>query len=217
MNDILLYTSLLFILVSYVGYFLIILFGKKRIISDSNAFDVTKELMSEYDSINIIESKSYFSVYNIKRRVIKLASSVYYGKDLSSVVISLIEAGIFIVYRNKNKYIDYVRIFFSNIKILYLFPLIVLLINNSSFNVNDAKIGIIIVSIFTFISYIIIDVKSQGIYWINQNLKKVKDINKNNRLYIVNFMNKVILFDKLIYFGELLIIVRFILMMLNII
>ena len=40
-----------------------ILFGNRKMVSDSTGFDVTKEIISEYNAINIIESKG------VKQRV----------------------------------------------------------------------------------------------------------------------------------------------------
>ena len=51
-------------------------------ITDNDGFNVTKDILSEYDSINIIENKSIFTVYNLKRKVIKIASKRYYGKHI---------------------------------------------------------------------------------------------------------------------------------------
>lgn len=217
MNEIFLYVSTGLILFSYVGYFVLIMYGRSKNVSKENSFDIVKDIISEYNSINVIESKSYFTIYNIKRKVVKLSSKIYYGSDLSSVSLSLIEAGISIVDKKKNKFLDILRNVFSNLKLLYIFPIIVVLINNSSFNVNDAKSSIIFVLIFTFLSYIVLDIKSQGIYFISENIKKIKVISKEGKVQIVNFMNKLLLFDKIIYFGELIVIVRIVFIMLGII
>lgn len=204
------------IILGYVVYLLLILIGRGKIVSDSDGFDVTKDIISEYNSINIIENNGYFTVYNLKRKVIKLATKCYYGNDISSVSLALAEAGISVVDNKKNKYIDILRLVFNNIKLLYVFPLVALFINNSSFNVSDAKISIFVGLILSFISYILIEIKSDGIYWVSNNLKKIKNINKNNRDRIIKFMNSLILFDKFIYFGELIMVIRLVLIILEI-
>lgn len=216
MINILLYVSMGFILLSFLGYFLLIMIGRNKSVSKNDGFDITKDIISEYNSINVIESSGYFTIYNIKRRVIKLATKSYYGKDLSSVSLSMMEAGISVVDNNKNKYIDIFRNIFSNLKILYIFPLISLFISNSSFNINDARASIIFIILFAFISYILMDIKEQACYWIVDNLKKIKDITKDNRIKIVNFINKLIICDKFIFFGEFIMIIRLVLIMLEI-
>lgn len=216
MVEILLYVSSGLIILGYVLYLFIILIGRSKIVSDSDGFDVTKDIISEYDSINIIENNGYFTVYNIKRKVIKLATKCYYGKDISSVSLALTEAGISVVDNKKNKYIDIFRVIFNNLKLLYIFPLIALFINNSSFSVNDAKVSIFICLVLSFISYILIEIKNESIDWVSNNLKKIMNINKDNREKIINFMNRLMLFDKFIYFGELIVVIRLVLLMLEI-
>ena len=208
MLDIILYISSGMILFAYLGYFLLILINRNKIVSNSDGFDVTKDIISEYNSINIIETTGYFTVYNIKRKVIKLASKCYYGKDLSSMSLALNEAGISIVDNNKNKYINLFRTIFCNLKLLYIFPIIAIIINNSSFNINDAKVSLVFLVIFTFISYILITIKNDSVYWVSNNITKIKDINKDNRIKVINLMNKLIFLDKVIYFGEIIMIIR---------
>ena len=214
---ILLYVSTGLVLVAFIGYFLLMLIGRGSEVSKSDGFDVTKDIISEYNSINVIETRGYFSVYNIKRKVIKLATGCYYGKDLSSVSVSLMEAGVSVVDNKKNKYIDVFRVIFSNLKWLYIFPLVAIFINNSSFNVSDAKVSVIFMVIFAFVAYVLLDIRGQACYFVSENLKKIKDVSKGNREKIVSFMNKMVLCDKLIYFGELLMIIRFALIMLDLI
>lgn len=217
MIDFFAYISVFLIIFAYVCYLVMIFIGNKNKVSKNNGFDITKEIISEYNSINVIESKGYFSVYNIKRKVIKLASMCYYGNSLSMVSLSLIEAGISVIDNMKNKYIDLYRRLFSNLKILYIFPIIALVINNITYNISDVRIGIIFIVIFTFISYTLIDIKSRVIEWISDNLNKVDVINNENYKKIINFINKMLWLDKFIFFGELIIIIRFVAILLEMI
>lgn len=216
MINILLYISFVFIFFGFLIYLIILFCGKQKNIFDCSGFDVTKDIISEYDSINVIESTGYFTVYNLKRKVIKLCSWCYYGNDLSSISLSLIESGISFVDNNKNKYLDIFRIIFNNLKVIYIFPIISLVINYSSFNVNDAKISLIFVLIFIFVFYIFIDIKNEALYFINNNIEKVKNISKDNSLKIIKFINKLMICDKFIFFGQLIIILRLVIIMLDI-
>ena len=215
MNKLLFYSSSFLIIGSFIGYFLIIIFGNKKV-TDDNGFDVIKDIISEYDSINVIESKSYFSIYNIKRKVIKLSTKCYYGNTISDISLSLMEAGISIIDSNKNKYINFFSMMFSNLKILYIFPLLSIIINYSTYNVNDAKISLLFIMLFSIIFYILIDIKSQASFWISDNLKKIKSISEKNSNKIINYINRLILLDKLIFFGELVIIIRCVAILLEI-
>lgn len=215
MINILLYVSTGLIIFSFIGYFIMIMIGRINVVTKNSGFDVTKDIISEYNSINVIESKSYFTIYNIKRRVIKLATKSYYGNDLSSISLSLIEAGISMVDNKKNKYIDLFRKIFSNLKTLYIFPIVALFINNASYNVSDAKVSMMFIILFSIITYIMIDIKTCAYNFICDNLNKIKDISKNSCLKILNFINRLILLDKLIFLGELVIIIRLVAILLE--
>lgn len=217
MDMILLYSSNGIVILGFILYFLLIIVGSRKNVSKDSGFDITKDIISEYNSINVIETKSYFSIYNIKRRVIKLSSRCYYGRDLSSISLSLIEAGISIVDNNKNKYIDLFRNVFSNLKMLYVFGLVSIFINNSSFNVSDAKVSMIFMLIFILISYILLDIKSDGCNYISNKLEKIKDMSVDNVDKVISFMNKFLWCDKLIYYGEVLMVVRMVLIMFELI
>ena len=215
MINMLLYISSFIILFSYFSYFILIIIGRAKTVGKIIGFNIIKDLISNYESINIIESRGYFTFYNIKRRVIKLSTKCYYGNDLSSISISLIESGISVVDDNHNKYIDLFRNLFSNLKILYIFPILSLLINNLSFSINDAKVSIVMMFLFIFISYVVVDVKNTAYLWIIENFNKIKNINKDNSLKIFKFINILLLLDKFIFFGEFLIICRLILILFN--
>ncbi len=200
------------IVIGFIGYFLLITFSNKKI-SKSDGFNVTKDILNEYDSINIIENKSYFTIYNIRRKVIKIASKCYYGNNVSDIAIPLMEAGISIVDNNKNKFITFFSKVVSNLKYLYIFPICAILFNIFASSIGDAKIGLFLLAICIFISYILINLKSEAIVKINNKLNKV--LNKNDSLVIIKFLNKIILFDKFIFIGELIMVIRFVAVMLN--
>ena len=94
MNGVLFYVPNCLIIVAFLVYIIQVLIGRTQKITNSDGFNVTKDMLNEYDSINIIENKSYFTIYNIKRKVIKIASKYYYGNSISSIAIPLMEAGI---------------------------------------------------------------------------------------------------------------------------
>lgn len=207
--------SNLLIIVSFVLYFVLIFVGKKIKVSNSTGFDITKDIISEYNSINIIESKNYFSVYNIKRKVIKLSNFCYYGKSISAIVLSLVEAGISFVDNNKNKYIDVFRKIFNNIKLLYIFPIFAIIINYVTYTVGDVKVSMGFMIIFAFISYIAVDIKSEVCEWIKDKIISVKDISEYNALKIVKMLEIFLWIDRFIFFGELIIIIRFVAILLE--
>lgn len=216
-SNILMYVSSGMVIFGFLLYFILILVGRNKIVSKGECYGEVKDIVSEFDIINMIETKGYFTVYNIKRKVIKLTSKCYYGKDLSSFGISLMEAGVSIVDKKKNKYIDFFRKIFDNLKILYIFAILAIFINHASFNVSDAKTSLIFMIVFTFISYVLLEIKENGCYYVQECLEKNKDISGENCQKISKFMNSLLWTDKLIYLGEILMIIRMILLMFEII
>ena len=191
------------IILAFIAYIILILINRK-IKTNNDGFNTTKDILNEYDSINIIETKSIITTYNIKRKVIKLSSKCYYGNSVSDIGISLMEAGISVVDNGKNKFISLIKMMVSNLKCLYVLPLLAFIFNNLSLSILDAKVGIFILLIFSIVNYMLINIKGDAISWINKKLKIKEKLNVNK------FLNKILLFDKLIFFGELVMIIKFV-------
>ena len=212
MVNILMYMANCFIIFGFVSYFIMIIVNRSKKITNSDGFNVTKDILHEYDSINIVENTGIFTIYNIKRKVIKIASKCYYGKSISDIGIPLMEAGISAIDDKKNKYINIFRNIISNLKYLYILPIIAIGINSITYNIGDARIGIVLLAIFSIISYMLIDIKSNASLWIASNIRIIKNIDVSK---IMKFINNIILFDKLIFLGELIMIIRFAAILMN--
>ncbi len=210
MSEILLYVTNGLIIFSFILYFILILVGRRREITGSDGFNITKDMLDEYDSINIVENKGYFTVYNIKRKVIRIASRCYYGKSVSDIAIPLIEAGISSIDNYKNKTINTFRNIVPNLKCLYILAIIAIFINESTYNISDAKVSIIIIGIFSIINYLIIGIKSEANIWISKRIKHIKTINKNNQEKVLKLINNILLLDKIVFISELIMIIRYV-------
>ena len=216
MIELLLYITNGLIIFSYLFYFLMLIINNKKNISDCTGFDISKDMISEYNSINIIENKGYFTVYNIRRKVIKLATNCYYGTSISSISTSLIESGISVIDNNKNKFINLFRKIFPNLKLIYIFPILSVVINSLSYNISDAKSSMIFIILFSIISYMYTNIKDEVVLWINNNMSNIKSINKEDSFKIISFIKKINLLDKIIFISQLLMIVRFVAIILEI-
>lgn len=216
MSEILLYISSGLIIISFIVYFILILLNKNKPITQNDGFNTIKDILHEYDSINIIENKGYFTIYNIKRRVVRLASKNYYGNSLSDISIALIEASISAIDNYKNKNINFFRNIIPNLKCLYILPIISLLINHMTYNLSDAKVSIGIIGLFVVAEYLFITIKNEATEWTNHNLKKIKDISKENQQKVLNFINNINLLDKIIFLAELSMIIRYVAIILEI-
>lgn len=215
MNYLLLYVSNILIIVAFLIYGMFILINKKKIATKSNGFNVTKDMLSKYDRINIIENKGYFTYYNIKRKVIKLSSSIYYGNGISDIVISLLEAGISSIDNGKNRIINYFKLFVPNLKCLYILPLMAIGINSVTNNVSDASVSLIFLGIFVMIQFCLMEIKDMACMWCRDRIAKYSGMTKevkNNVLNKILFLNRI---DRLILIGELLMIIRYVAIMLN--
>ena len=195
-------------MLGFTGYILLLLLNNKS--TNSDGFNTTKDLLEEYDSINIVENRGMMTFYNIKRGVIKISSKYYYGNTISSLSIPLMEAGISIVDSKKNKFISFMKNIIPNLKWLYFLPVLAIVLNITFYNSSDAKIGILLLCTFSCVTYFLIGIKSEAIELVDSKLKKNKSINKDDKSKIIKFLNRIILFDKLIFVGELLMIIRFV-------
>lgn len=203
MIEILKYISSGLIIIPFICYLLNILINKNKKISDDDGFNITKDIIQEYDMINIIEEKGIDSNYNLKRGVIKLSSKCYYGNDLSHICIGLMEAGISVIDRKGNKYINIFKKIVSNLKILYIFPIVTVIINLITYTKGDARIGIMLVLVSTLVVYMINSIVMDASRWICDNIKKVKSVDKNGKDKIVNYFNNIVNLNRIIFIGEL--------------
>ena len=203
MSMILLYVSDFFIILPFVLYFIMILVNNK-IVYKVNGFDASKDALALYDRINIIETKSIFTIYNIKRKVVKLSSKNYYGCTNSDISVSLMESSISAV-DDKKSSIEIFRKVVSSLKYLYILPIVALVINSVTYNIGNARIGLIFVLLFSIINIVIIDIHESSFTWLNKHIKRIKSIDKDK---VLKFINNIILFDKLLLFGEFIIVVR---------
>ena len=215
MINILLYVSNGLILISLFFYLILILISKNKKITNETGFDITKNIISEFDRINIIASNGKITYYNPKRKVIRLNNNCYYGNDVSSIAVSLIEAGISVIDDGKNKIINFFKIFFSNIKMVYLFSLVAIVVNIVSSTSTDAKVSLVIMTILIIFIYLYISILNASYNWIYQNINKIKLLNKKNNLKVMQYINYIIIINKGIFLGELLIVIRMVAIILD--
>lgn len=203
MIEILKYISSGLIIISLICYLLNILINKSKKISDDDGFNITKDIIQEYDMINIIENTGIISYYNLRRGVIKLSSKSYYGSDLSHISIGLMEAGVSVIDKKGNKFINIFKNIVSNLKILYIFPIITVIVNFITYTKGDAKIGLILVIISTLVIYMINSILINANDWVCNNIKKVKSVDNDGKNKIISYLNNIVNLNKIIFLGEL--------------
>ena len=115
-KNILLIIPLIITVFTYLRILILKISNKNNHIEKYSSFDLSKELTSNYDEINIIESKEiYLSKYNLKRRVIKLTPKTYNATDYYNLSISGILSGYSLININKDKYLRTLSYIFKNI------------------------------------------------------------------------------------------------------
>lgn len=207
MDNLFLYISSFITLSGFILYFVLILLSKKEI-SKVSGLDVICEMLNDFTGINVLLNKGKFTYYDIKRKVVKLNSNCYYGKNLDSIAVGLIETGMLINDKRGNKIIDICRNVLPTLKILYVLPIIAIIINHMTYNVADSVLSLFVLLVFAVVCYIMIDFKT---WLLNYYLKK-SFINRE----IINFIRYVLYCDWLFLIGEVMMIFRFIFILFNI-
>lgn len=209
MINIILYFSIGLILLGYCYYIYLYITYNNTKITDDNGFLIIKDIISIYDKINVILGEGKFNIYNIKRKVIKLNNKTYYGNDLSNISLGLMEAGLSVIDNNKNKFMYYIKYLFNNLVLLYILPVLAIVISLLTYNYIDLNINIIIMVLLLIIMYMLIDVRTMSFMWIKDNIKKVKILSRKNIIDINDYINRLLISDKLIFIGELGLLLRF--------
>ena len=143
------------------------------------------------------------------RKVIKLNNKTYYGNDLSNISLGLMEAGLSVIDNNKNKFMYYIKYLFNNLVLLYILPVLAIVISLLTYNYIDVNINIIIMVLLLIIMYMLIDVRTMSFMWIKDNIKRVKTLSRKNIIDINDYINRLLISDKLIFIGELGLLLRF--------
>ena len=198
--------NLLFVLggillfVAYVRIFICYLINRKEFVDDVNGFDVTKEILSNYDEINIVESKEVFlSQYKLKRGVIRLNSNNYEGNNIFCFSIVSQLAGYSLGSMEKDYYFGYFKKIFPTIDWLNKSGIVATLICGFTNTIGDAKIGLFLLILVLIYQYFILQMNTVSIdkvedYLNKSNMKKVRKC-----LDVFHFLHKVSFIGTLIY------------------
>ena len=186
------------------------LLSNSKKISNSNGFDTTKDMISEYDKINIIEGYKNISLYNIRRKVIKLSTRDYYGCDVRAISFSMIEAGISIQDNDKNKFINISSKIIPTLKLFELIGIIILIINEVSSTVSDSKIGIAMMILILILEYFYIDILTGSYNFCFDRINRIKGIKNEDKNRIIKFINNKILVNRIQFISGIIIIIRFV-------
>lgn len=214
MIDILLIICMVFLVIPYTRIMLIYFKTKKIESDDITGFDLTKELTSNYDEINIVESKEInISKYNFKRNIIRLTEINYNSKDIFTLSISSFLAGYSLANLNKDKNIQLLSKIFPNIDYLNKSAILALLISILTNNIGDAKIALILLFIILIYQYLINEINNISKEKTKKAFKKL--LTKENYLLIEIVQNSFLALNKVSFITTLILILREILIIIN--
>ena len=214
MIDILLIICMVFLVIPYTRIMLIYFKLQKMEIEDITGFDLTKELTSNYDEINIIESKEInISKYNFKRNIIRLTEINYNSKDIFTLSISSFLSGYSLANLNKDKNIQLLSKIFPNIDYLNKSAILALLISILTKNIGDAKIALILLFIILIYQYLINEINNISKEKTKKALKKL--LTKENYLLIEIVQNSFLALNKVSFITTVILILREILIIIN--
>ena len=171
------------------------------------AHDIAKELTSNYDEINIVESKEVsISKYNLKRQIIRLTSNDYNSNNIFTLSTSSLLAGYSLSKLNKDKNIQLFSKVFSNIDYLNKSAPLAIIISLLATNIGDAKISIIILIIILFYQYLINEINNTSKEIINKTSEII--VEKENYLLIEKIQNTFLELNKISFITTLILILR---------
>ena len=201
---------LLIILVCLVGSSYLILLinwitSKNNKIDNYNGFDIAKEITSNYDEINIVSCNDMFSMYDLKRNVIRLNNKNYEGNSFVDISIGAMLAGISLVNSdNRNKFI------FKRVRVISLASLIMMFLSFLVNSIGDARIMMIITFgclLYLFMRYQMV---SGAVSLIECNMDK--NIYSKIKSIVMGYVN----FYKISFISLLVVLVRLVVIMLGI-
>lgn len=214
LKDLLLIISIIIILISYIRIILNFFKTKKIELEDMTGFDLAKELTSNYDEINIVESHEIsISKYNLKRKIIRFTPKDYTSSNIFILAKSSLLAGYSLLNLNKDKNIELLSKIFSNIDYLNKSALIAILISIFTNKIGDAKIGIILLIIILIYQYLINEINLASKEQTDEELKKI--LNEKQYLSLVNVQSSFLSLNKISFIATLILLLRETLIILN--
>lgn len=207
MTNALLLISIVAIAISYLRIILIYLNTKDKRVDNITGFDLAKELTSNYNEINIVESKEVnISKYNIKRRIIRFTRNNYEGNDIYTLSISALLAGYSLLNINKDKNLQLLGKILPSIDYLNKSSIIALLISLFTNKAGDAKIALIILIIILIYQYLINEINISSKEQTAKSLKKI--LKKDNYSLIEQVQNTFLTLNKISFITTLILIIR---------
>ena len=208
-SNVLLNGSIVLVIFSYLLVLTKYFVYKKKKIDNYSGFDGAKEVTSNYEEINIVNSSDViFSEYDAKRNVIRLNNRNYDGNSYFDVAISMILAGYSLVNNNNSSYFKFKTII-KKINYLGFVSLIGVVLSCFVGNIGDAKLGIVFVLLLAVYQYM----RYQIIFLANDEIKEVIDKDVYDK--VCSIINTIINFNKISFIVMLILLMRLVVIILG--
>ncbi len=194
-SNILLMVAISLTLISYIRLIVIYLSNQKEKTTTTSSELVLKILDNE-NSIHLIESKeSYFSKYNIQRKMVKLSSNTYDSTNPVSKSVAALLAGYALSDNSSLKIISKV---FKEIRIISTSPILAIAVSIFTTNMGDAKISIIILIIIATYQYLLNSMNVEAMEKVNQKGKTQEILLVISQIITVFFISTLIQIIRLV-------------------
>jgi len=195
-RKILLILSIVIISFAYIKILVLYLINKSKK-TNTTAQEVALKVLSNEYSINLIKSnESYFSKYNIKRKMVKLSNNTYDSSDYFSQSISYLLSGYAI---SNNKYLDIISKIFKEIKVISFSSIIALIISFITKSSGDAKISLILLIIIAGYQYLLNIINTESISKVKTKKEEItKLLNTFNQTNTIFFITTLIQITRLV-------------------
>lgn len=215
MSTIILIIGLILSLIAYLNLLLAYLTSTtQKPDTQLTAFDVAKEITSNYNEINIVASKETFiSQYNLPRQIIRLTPHDYDATNFFAITISSLLAGYSLIRFEKNKYLDYLARIFKNLDYINKSTLLALIISFLTNTIGDAKLSLIPLTLILIYQYFIIEITTTSI----NSTTKIRHqlFSHSDDLTINKYLHRFITTNTILFITTLIFILRAIIIILN--
>ena len=212
--NILLLISIFLVLIAYLNIILKFIKTKNINIDNLTGFDLAKELTSNYDEINIVETRDInISKYNLKRKIIRLTNKDYNSNDINTLAKISLLSGYSLINLNKDKNIKCLSKIFKNIDYLNKSPILSLIISALAQSKGDAKIAIVLLVITSIYQYLINEINITSKEETTNKLKYL--LKDNNYSLLESIQNSYLSLNKISFITTLILILREVLLIIN--
>ncbi len=205
MEKYILLIGIIFVLLGYIIIVIEFLKSSRKVQKNITGFDIAKEITSDYDNINIIESKEIIiSNYHLKRNIIRLTPKTYESNNNFSLAISSLLSCISLT---NNNYIKWIKKVLPSLDFINKTPIIILILSYIVHAKTDAKLGLIVGIVILIYQYFYLQILSDSIE-VARNKKVVKK-------EITGILDKFYKANKVLFIATLIILLKFVLILIK--